>query len=99
MATVSRTKQRYVEEGLEGVLSDRPRPGQPQKLNGKAKAHLVALACSEPPEGRSTWTLSLLADRLVELNIVDSISVNCVRSYLKKMSVNPGSISSGVSVK
>lgn len=96
LATVSRTKRRYVEEGLEAALSERQRPGQPEKLSGKAKAHLVALACSEPPEGRSAWTLTLLGDRLVELNLVESISPNCVRSYLKKTNVNLGSINSGV---
>ena len=99
LATVSRTKQRYVEKGVEGALSDKQRPGQPEKLNGKAKAHLVALACSEPPDGRSTWTLTLLGDRLVELNIVESISPNCVRSYLKKTNVSLGSTSSGVLAK
>ena len=99
LATVSRTKRRYVEEGVDGVLSDKQRSGQPQKLNSKAKAHLVALACSEPPDGRSAWTLTLLGDRLVELNMVESISPGCVRSYLKKTNVNLGDTSNGVLAK
>lgn len=99
LATVSRIKRRYVEGGIEVALSDKQRPGQPEKLNGKAKAHLVALACSEPPDGRSAWTLTLLGDKLVELNIVEKISPNCVRSYLKKTNVNLGSTSSGVLAK
>ncbi len=99
LSTVQRTRQRYVLEGLEGALYDKAKSGAPEKLSGKAKAHLVALACSEPPEGRSVWTLQLLGDQLVTLGLADSIAPNSVRRYLKKTSVNRGSISSGVSGK
>jgi len=98
-STVQRTRQRYVEEGLPNALNDKPKVGKPEKLTSKAKAHLVALACSEPPEGRGVWTLRLLGDRLVELALVDSISIECVRTHLKKTNVNLGNTSSGVSEK
>lgn len=95
-STVQRTRQRYVLEGLEGALYDKAKSGAPEKLTGKAKAHLVALACSEPPEGRSIWTLQLLGDQLVALGLTDSIAPNSVRRYLKKTNVSHGSTSSGV---
>lgn len=98
-STVQRTRQRYVEEGLEPALVEKARSGQPEKLTSKAKAHLVALACSEPPEGHSMWTLRMLGERLVELVLVDSISHECVRAHLKKTNVNLGSTSSGASEK
>ena len=71
-STVSRVRQRFVEGGLERALNDRPRPGQRRKLNGKQKAHLVAVACSSATEGHSRWTLQLLADRVVKLEFTDS---------------------------
>jgi putative transposase len=95
-STVQRTRQRYVEEGLSCALFDKPKPGKPEKLRGKAKAHLVALACSEPPEGRAVWTLRMLGDRLVELGLVESISPECVRMHLKKTHASLGSTSNGV---
>jgi transposase len=95
--TVERTRQRFVEEGLEAALSERPRPGQPRKLNGKQEALLVALACSDAPKGRQTWTMQLLADRLVELKVVDSIADETVRRVLKKTTSSPGRSSSGAS--
>ena len=82
-ATVERTRRRFVEGGVERALSDRPRPGGRPKLDGKAEAHLVALACSAPPEGRSHWTMRLLADRLVALELVATISDETVRRTLK----------------
>ena len=82
--TVERTRRRFVEGGVERALSDKPRPGGRPKLDGKQAAHLVALACSAPPEGRSRWTMQLLADRLVEPALVDSISDETVRRTLKK---------------
>lgn len=96
-STVQRTRQRYVEEGLPSALFDKPKSGKPEKLTSKAKAHLVALACSEPPEDRAVWTLRLLGDQLVKLALVDSISPECVRTYLKKTNVSPGSTNSGAS--
>ena len=96
-STVQRTRQRYVEEGLLNALHDKPKVGKPEKLSSRAKAHLVALACSEPPEGRGVWTLRLLGDQLVELTLVDSISPECVRTHLKKKNVSLGSTSNGAS--
>ena len=84
--TVQRTSQRYCEGGLPNALEERPRPGGQPKLDAKAKAHLVALACSDAPDGRECWTLQLLADKLVELQVVESVSYETVRRTLKKTS-------------
>jgi transposase len=83
-ATVQRTRQRFVEGNLEGALNERPRPGGQKKLDEKGEAILETLAQSKPPDGRKRWTLQLLADRLVQLKIVDSISYETVRHELKK---------------
>ena len=83
-ATVHRIRQRCVEEGLEAALEDRPRTGAPELLSGTAQAHLIALACSTPPDGRPRWTLRLLADRVVELKIAERCSYETVRRTLKK---------------
>jgi transposase len=85
-ATVVRICRRCVEEGLEVALRDRPRPGAQRKLDGKQEAFLIALACSTPPEGRKGWTMQLLADKLVELRVVDGVSDETVRRTLKKTS-------------
>ena len=82
--TIERTRQRFVLEGLRAALNGCPRPGARPKLDAKAEALLETLAQSEPPEGRKRWTLQLLADRLVELKVVDSISDEAVRKRLKK---------------
>ncbi len=82
-ATVERTRQRFVEENL-AALDERPRPGNKPKLEAKAEARLIAEACSTPPEGRQRWTLSLLADRVVQLQLTDSYSYEAVRRVLKK---------------
>ena len=73
-----------MEGGLEGALNELPRPGGKGKLTGKQEAYLVALACSDPPEGKKRWSMQLLADRLVELEIVEEISDETVRRTLKK---------------
>jgi transposase len=83
-ATVERLRQRFVEEGLEAALSERPRPGQRRLLDGRQEAHLLALACTQPPDGRTRWTMQLLADRLVELQVVGAISDETVRRTLKR---------------
>ena len=83
-STVHRTRQKCVEEGVELALKERPRKGRKRKLDGKAEAFLVATACSDPPPGRQCWTMELLADHLVELNLVESISNETVRQTLKK---------------
>jgi transposase len=85
-STISRIRQLFVEEGMERALErKKPAGRQYRKLDGVGEARLVAVACSEPPEGRTRWTLQLLADRLVELKIVESISDDTVRNTLKKM--------------
>jgi transposase len=86
-ATIERIRQRFVEEGFETALYSR-RPGRryPHKLDGEAEAHLVAIACGSPPQGRSRWTIRLLAGRLVELGVVESVSRETVRRVLKKRS-------------
>ncbi len=83
-ATVERVRQRFVLEGLDAALAERPRPGKARKLDGRQVAHLVALACSEPPAGHARWTMQLLAARLVELKEVESISDETVRRVLKR---------------
>ena len=95
-ATVSRERRRFSEEGLEVALMPR-KPGRPRRrvLDGRAEAHLVALACSEPPEGRGSWTLRLLADRMVELGHVEGLSRETVRRTLKKTSSSLTSSRSG----
>ena len=86
--TVGRVRQRFVEQGLEAALVRKPqdRPSRQRTLDGRAEARLIALACSAPPEGRKEWTMQLLADRLVELEVVHSISDETVRRALKKPS-------------
>jgi transposase len=96
-ATVARARKRYVEEGLEAAINDRPRPGQERKLDGKQEAHLIAIACSAAPAGHTHWTLQLLADQVVELEFADSISLETVRQMLKKTNSSPGRRRSGVS--
>jgi transposase len=90
-ATVARVRRRFVERGLEASL-DRKRqdkPSRERKLDGRGEAHLVALACSRPPKGRAAWTLQLLADKLVELRVVDAISDETVRAVLKRNALKP----------
>jgi transposase len=95
-ATVERTRKRFVEEGLEAALAERQRPGGRCKLEGKPEAFLIALACSAPPDERPCWTLQLLADRLVELKVVESISDETVRRTLKKTCSSRGRNRNGV---
>jgi transposase len=82
--TVTQTCKRFLTAGLEAALYDRPRPGSRRKLDGRQEAHLMALACSTPPAGRDRWSLRLLADRLVELGIIETVSYATVRRVLKK---------------
>jgi transposase len=83
VATVERTRRRCVEEGVASALTERPRPGAPRLLSGHQEAHLVALACSDPPAGHVCWTMKLLADKMVALQIVPFISDDTVRRILK----------------
>ncbi|MBI3292990.1 MAG: helix-turn-helix domain-containing protein [Elusimicrobia bacterium] len=98
LSTVTRVRQRFVEEGLEQALRERPRPGQRPKLDGRHQAHLIAVACSPAPEGHVRWTLRLLADKAVELGFVETISRETVRRTLKKTRLSPGGIGSGASL-
>lgn len=82
--TICRIRKRYCDFGLEFALNEKPRSGAPPKIDGRVEAELTVLACSDPPEGRSKWTLRLLADKLVELEVVDSISHMSVQRTLKK---------------
>lgn len=84
--TIYRIRQRFVEDGLNAALSRRPHPNpKSRKLDGDQEAHLLAVCCSEPPEGQSRWTLRLLADKLVEMDVVESISRTTLHRTLKKM--------------
>lgn len=82
--TVFRTKRRYAEEGLDGVLHDHPQANRYRKLDDRGEAHLIALVCSDAPEGHDHWTLRLLAGKAVELGLVESLSHETVRQRLKK---------------
>jgi transposase len=88
-ATVERTRQRFVEENL-AALDERPRPGNRPKLDAKAEARLIAEACSAAPAGRERWTLQLLAERVVQLQLAESYSYEAVRRVLKKTNSSRG---------
>ena len=90
-ASVERVRQQFVEDGLEAVLNPKPsRRVYERKMDGKAEAHLIALACGAAPEGRSRWTLRLLSDQMVVLEHVESVSFETVRRVLKKTNLNLG---------
>ena len=95
LSTVYRVKQRFAEEGLEGVLQDRPQANRPRKLDDRGEAHLIALACSPPPAGHDHWTLRLLAGKVVELGLTPSMSHEGVRQRLKKTPSSRGRRRSG----
>lgn len=96
LSTIHRVRQTFVEQGIEAALYRKKSLGrQYRKLDGEKEARLAALACSDPPKGRTRWTLNMLADKLVELNVVDSITSECVRTTLKKTSLNHGLKSNG----
>jgi transposase len=88
LATIFYVRRRYAQGGLERAINEQARPGQPPKFRGKPAARITALACSKPPQGRARWTLRLLADRIVELDIVKSISHQSVSNILKKTNLN-----------
>lgn len=93
--TIARTRERWA---TDHSLSDQPKRGRDKRLDGKQEALLVALACSDAPDERESWTMQLLADKLVELQVIETpISDETVRRTLKKTSLNPGSKSSGAS--
>lgn len=82
--TIERVRKKFVQSGLAEALNEKPRPGKPKKLIGSHEAFLIATACSDPPDGRSNWTMQLLANKLVQLSVVDNISDETVRRTLKK---------------
>jgi transposase len=88
--TITHTCKRFLTAGLEAALYDQPRLGSRRKLDGRQEAHLVALACSAPPAGRDRWSLRLLADRAVELGLVEDLSYATVRRVLKKIPSSRG---------
>ena len=91
LSTIGRVRERFVEEGVEAALERKaPNRVYQRRLDGEQEAHLVALVCSPPPEDRGRWTLKLLAEKMVELEYVESVSKETVRETLKKMNLSPG---------
>lgn len=94
--TVARWRERAATEGVSQAIVDRPRPGAPRLLDTVAEAALIATACTDAPDGHARWTLRLLADRLVELEVVPAVSRDTIRRTLKKTFSSPGASSTGV---
>lgn len=88
--TVCAVAQRFVEEGLESALNRKKQLNRHHKITGDVEAHMIAIACSAAPEGRDRWTLQMIADKMVELKVVDSISATAVGTTLKKTNSNRG---------
>ena len=97
--TVRRTRLRFCEDGLDNALVDKPGRGATKQVSEGQEAHLTALACSEPPDGRVRWTLELLAQRLVEDGVMEHIAPETVRLILKKNRLSPGKSKAGVLLK
>ena len=96
--TVGNLRRRFLKGGMEATLNDKPMgPTAPVKITGSVEAQLALIACSDPPQGRARWTLRLLANRTVELGILDGMSYESVRQTLKKMKLSPGVFRPGVS--
>jgi transposase len=89
-STIYNVRQRYLAEGLRGALYEKPRPGQPLKLDLRQQAAITVLACSAAPDGHVRWTVRLLADRVVQAEIVDSIAPETIRRFLKKTNLSLG---------
>ncbi len=91
ISTIERVRRRFVEEGIDASLSQRQGRGRKQRrLDGDSEAHLLAIACSQPPQGQGRWTLRMLADKMVELRYIESLSHETVRQTLKKMNFSLG---------
>ena len=88
LATIYYIRRRYCREGLDRAINEAPRSGKPAKIKGKTMAKITAIACSKPPKGHARWSLRLLADRIVELDIIDTISYQSVRTILKKTNLS-----------
>ena len=97
VGTVANVRRRFAAGGLDAALHDKPRPGARPILDGKAEAIVVATACSPVPEGRATWTARMLANRLVELQVVERVSEDTILRVLKKVSSSPGRSGRGAS--
>ena len=98
LSTIERTRKVFALEGLTAALHPKERSrSRPKKFDGQTEAHLIALVCSDPPEGHARWTLRLLADKMVELKHFTSISHECIRQVLKKTNSIPGASNAGVS--
>jgi transposase len=95
-ATIERVRKRFVEEGIESALNRREQKKRRQRIiDGEKEAYLIAIACSETPLGRSGWTLQMLADKMVELKVVEQVSIETIRQSLKKTNLNLGSMNLG----
>jgi len=94
---VKNIRKRCVENGIEDALNRRSQPERPEKrkIDGEQEAHIIALLCTEKPEGRERWTLRALTDRIIEVEIVEEVSYETVRTILKKMTSNRGKSSNG----
>ncbi len=88
LTTIFNIRRRYHQGGLERAIQEAPRSGQPPKFNGKSMAKITAIACSKPPEGHARWSLRLLADHIIELDIVESISHQSIKNILKKTNLS-----------
>ena len=89
-ATVANVRKRFLKEGLQAALVEKPRPGRAPKITGDIEAQIAVLACSDPPEGHARWTVRLLTSRVIELGLVDQIDHTSVWERLKKMRSSPG---------
>jgi transposase len=95
-ATIERVRQRFVEQGIESALNRREQKKRRSKIiDGEKEAYLIAIACSQTAAGKSNWTLQMLADKMVELNIVEQVSTETIRQTLKKTNLNLGSMNPG----
>lgn len=90
LATVYLTRQHYQQVGVQAAIEEKPRPGQPRRLSSEQEAALTVLACSEAPDGRAQWSVRLLADKAVEIGIVERVGRETIRRFLKKMRSNRG---------
>lgn len=101
LSTIYQIRDRYLEEEkqVRKAIEEKPRSGQPPKLTDSLKAHITAIACSGPPEGKDHWSLKMIADKVVELGYVEQISTEPIRKYLKKSSSSPGRRSAGSLVR
>lgn len=88
-STALRIRKRYLEEGLQSALVDKPRPGQPEKYNERQAAEIVAFACTKPPEGRNKWSLALLCEELRKKEGLETINRETIRLILKKNKIKP----------